>query len=118
TMAARRTEKRKAPHGRPGRGPVTLRARRPYHRRHIHSKEIAMNKGMRRAMAPLLLFAALGLGQMAAAAELAANDYIEIQQLYARYNTAIDRNDADAWADTFTADGVFAGNFKGREALK
>src|SRR5690606_2498533 len=76
------------------------------------------NKGMRRAMAPLLLFAALGLGQMAAAAELAANDYIEIQQLYARYNTAIDRNDADAWADTFTADGVLAGNFKGREALK
>jgi hypothetical protein len=50
-------------------------------------------------------------------AELAASDYTEIQQLYARYNQAIDKGDADAWADTFTADGKFL-NYEGREALK
>ena len=51
-------------------------------------------------------------------ADLAAADYTEIQQLYARYNTTIDRGDGDGWAATFTPDGVFAGNFKGTEALK
>ena len=48
---------------------------------------------------------------------LTQQDYIEIQQLYARYNHAIDSGDAEGWADTFTADGVFAGRFKGRDAL-
>jgi uncharacterized protein (TIGR02246 family) len=67
----------------------------------------------------LLLAATLWCGCMlAAAAELTASDYTEIQQLYARYNTAIDKGDADGWADTFTADGVFANNYRGREALK
>jgi uncharacterized protein (TIGR02246 family) len=52
------------------------------------------------------------------AAELTAADYTAIQQLYARYNTTIDRGDADGWAATFTPDGLFANNFKGTEALK
>ncbi|MEO6366801.1 MAG: nuclear transport factor 2 family protein [Steroidobacteraceae bacterium] len=52
------------------------------------------------------------------AADLTTADSIAIQQLYARYNTAIDHGDADGWAATFTADGVFAGDFKGTEALK
>lgn len=51
------------------------------------------------------------------AAELTAADYTAIQQLYARYNSTIDRGDAEGWANTFTADGVFAGNFKGHDAL-
>jgi bifunctional aromatase (cyclase/dehydratase) len=68
-------------------------------------------------MAPVLLVIAAGIGP-AAAAELTAADYLDIQQLYARYNHAIDRNDPDAWADTFTVDGVFADNYRGREALK
>ena len=49
---------------------------------------------------------------------LAAADYIEIQQLVARYGYAVDTH-ADngyAYADLFTADGVF-GTTKGRDAL-
>ena len=51
------------------------------------------------------------------AADLKGDDYLAIQQLYARYNTAIDHGDGEAWARTFTTDGVFAGNFKGYDAL-
>lgn len=49
---------------------------------------------------------------------LIAADYIEIQQLVARYSYAVDTH-ADngyAYADLFTPDGAF-GNTKGREAL-
>lgn len=70
-------------------------------------------------LVPALVATALcATSPLLSAAELTAGDYTAIQQLYARYNTTIDRGDADGWADTFTADGVFAGNFKGREALK
>jgi len=51
------------------------------------------------------------------AADLTPADYTAIQQLYARYNTTIDRGDAEGWASTFTPDGVFMNN-KGNEALK
>lgn len=51
------------------------------------------------------------------AADLTPADYTAIQQLYARYNATIDRGDAEGWASTFTMDGVFAGNFKGHDAL-
>jgi ketosteroid isomerase-like protein len=44
-------------------------------------------------------------------------DYMEIEQLYATYNWAIDTGDAQAWADTFVEDGQFQ-NFKGEEQLK
>jgi hypothetical protein len=47
---------------------------------------------------------------------LTAMDYVDIQQLYARYNDAIDAGDAEAFANTFTADGAF-NTFKGRPAL-
>lgn len=47
---------------------------------------------------------------------LTTQDYIDIQQLYARYNVAIDSANAEAYANTFTADGVF-NTFSGREAL-
>ena len=70
---------------------------------------------------------AIGLGaasfvhaqQKVAGGTLTAADYIEIQQLVARYGYAVDTH-ADngyGYADLFTADGVF-GNTKGREALK
>ena len=53
---------------------------------------------------------------------LNAEDQLAIQQLYARYNHAIDSGKADAWAETFTEDGVFAssasGTTTGREALR
>jgi hypothetical protein len=47
---------------------------------------------------------------------LSTQDYIDIQQLYARYNIAIDAGDAESWAATFTPDGVF-NTFSGKEAL-
>jgi len=52
-----------------------------------------------------------------AADKLTTQDYIEIEQLYAKYNHALDSGDATAWADTYTADGVFRKTTAGREAL-
>ena len=58
---------------------------------------------------------------LAAAAQAHANglstqDYIDIEQLYARYNHAIDSGDAEGWAATFTPDGTF-NRFAGKDAL-
>lgn len=47
---------------------------------------------------------------------LTTQDYIDIQQLYAKYNDAIDSGDGEAYAATFTPDGVF-NTFKGKDAL-
>ena len=47
---------------------------------------------------------------------LTADDYIEIQQLYAQYNDAIDSGDAEGYAATFIPEGVFNG-FQGHDAL-
>jgi len=68
-----------------------------------------------------ILFSALAAGIMfagtcTAAGALSAQDYFEIQQLYARYNIAIDSGDAEGWAATFTPDGVF-NTFNGHDAL-
>jgi hypothetical protein len=67
-----------------------------------------------------LLFAILGEQTWSHAqqrrSELTAQDYTEIQQLYARYNFAIDAVDADAFTSVFTPDGAF-GNYVGHDAL-
>ena len=47
---------------------------------------------------------------------LTTQDYIDIQQLYARYNQTLDRRDAEGWAGTFTADGTF-NDLTGHDAL-
>ena len=60
--------------------------------------------------------AAMLVGASWAADTLSAQDYFEIQQLYARYNIAIDSGDAEGWAATFTPDGVF-NTFSGHDAL-
>ena len=60
--------------------------------------------------------AARGAGAARAAGALSAQDNFEIQQLYARYNIAIDAGDAEAYASTFTPDGVF-NQFAGHDAL-
>jgi SnoaL-like domain len=52
----------------------------------------------------------------AATPPLSAQDNIDIQQLYARYNNAIDSGDAEGWAATFTPDGVF-NTLRGHDAL-
>jgi hypothetical protein len=62
-------------------------------------------------------FAAASLaGTSWAAGPLTAQDNFEIQQLYARYNNAIDNGDAEGWAATFTPDGTF-NTMSGHDAL-
>jgi len=58
---------------------------------------------------------ALNFGQQRKGS-LTADDYIEIQQLYAHYNIAIDSGDAEGYAGTFVPDGVF-NTFAGHDAL-
>ena len=51
---------------------------------------------------------------------LSVDDQLSIQQLYARYNHAIDSGKADAWAACFTPEGTFEspqGVFTGNEGL-
>ena len=71
-----------------------------------------MKKLLLSALAAGIMFAGTG----SAASGLSAQDYFEIQQLYARYNIAIDSGDAEGWAATFTPDGVF-NTFSGHDAL-
>ncbi len=61
-------------------------------------------------------------GSERAAGALTAEDKLEIQELIARYNRAVDGGDADGWVDTFTADGVFesllVGVHRGHDELR
>jgi SnoaL-like domain len=50
------------------------------------------------------------------AAKLTADDLVEIQQLYARYNWTLDSGDSQGYAATFTPDGVFNNNV-GHDAI-
>ena len=54
--------------------------------------------------------------QSGAAKTFTAQDFVDIQQLYAKYNWSLDSGDADAYASTFTVDGVFNNNV-GRDAI-
>jgi hypothetical protein len=63
----------------------------------------------------VLAFAAASYAQPRKGA-LTAEDYVEIQQLYAQYNNAIDSGDAEGYAATFIPEGVFNA-FNGHEAL-
>jgi len=49
------------------------------------------------------------VAQSAATPGLSPEDHVEIQELYAKYARAYDSNEGngEAWADTFTEDGVF-----------
>lgn len=55
------------------------------------------------------------------AVNLSVADRLEIRELISRYNRAVDGGDPEAWADTFTPDGVFesllVGTFRGRDEL-
>lgn len=52
----------------------------------------------------------------AAAGTLSAQDRADIQELYSQYYQTIDAGESEAWANTFTADGVFNGT-RGHDAL-
>jgi bifunctional aromatase (cyclase/dehydratase) len=75
--------------------------------------------GVVAAIAAVLLTAAgiAGAQSRPAKMTLTGQDYLEIQQLYARYVMTIDSGDAEGWADTFTGDGVFNNASRGRTAL-
>ena len=47
---------------------------------------------------------------------LTPQDFVEIQQLYAKYNWSLDNGDAEGYAGTFVPDGVFNNNV-GRDAI-
>ena len=51
-----------------------------------------------------------------AAGKLTTDDLIEIQQLYTKYNWALDSGDSEGYAATFTPDGVFNNNV-GHDAI-
>ncbi len=51
-----------------------------------------------------------------AAGKLTTDDLIEIQQLYAKYNWSLDAGESEAYASTFTPDGVFNNNV-GHDAI-
>jgi hypothetical protein len=71
---------------------------------------------MKKILLSVLAAGMMFAGTCVAASALSAQDYFEIQQLYARYNIAIDSGDAEGWAATFTPDGVF-NTFSGHDAL-
>jgi len=54
--------------------------------------------------------------QTASGKALTTQDLVDIQQLYARYNWALDAGDAEGYAATFTPDGVFNNNV-GHDAI-
>jgi len=60
----------------------------------------------------------VGAQQAARPGELTAQDYLEIQQLIAKYALAIDTcsNNGYDYADLFTADGAFVPSFNGKAA--
>jgi hypothetical protein len=69
------------------------------------------------AIAAMVAALSLIAAPIFAADKLSTQDYFEIEQLYAKYNHAIDSGDGVAWADTFTADGVFRKTTVGHDAL-
>lgn len=63
-----------------------------------------------------LIYTASGVKITSAAGKLTTQDYIDIEQNYAKYYHTIDAGDPEGWADTFTDDGNFNGTI-GRAAL-
>ena len=63
-----------------------------------------------------LIAGAAWLGAQAGSKTLTAQDFVDIQQLYARYNWTLDAGDAEGYASTFTPDGVFNNNV-GHDAI-
>jgi hypothetical protein len=69
-----------------------------------------------RAVAAAAVIAGAAVLQAQTAGRLTTDDLVEIQQLYAKYNWALDAGDSQGYAATFTPDGVFNNN-AGRDAI-
>jgi SnoaL-like domain len=78
--------------------------------------EIITVESMKRAYLAAVAAGVLLAGTTWAADSLTAQDNFEIQQLYAKYNIAIDSGDAEGYAATFTPDGTF-NSMTGHDAL-
>ena len=69
------------------------------------------------AFAGIALFlGSAALSAQKSAGKVTSDDLVEIQQLYAKYNWTLDAGDAEGYASTFTADGVFNNNV-GHDAI-
>jgi hypothetical protein len=68
-----------------------------------------LRRSFLRAGVLLTAVAALRPAAAAEAVKLTADDYIEIQQLYANYAQALDRGEGERFASTFVLDGEFTG---------
>jgi len=68
------------------------------------------------ALLALVMFSAGTWVYAQKAKALTAQDLVDIQQLYARYNWTLDSGDAEGYASTFTPDGVFNNN-NGHDAI-
>ena len=69
------------------------------------------------ALAGLVLFCGgAWLSAQKSSGKLTSDDLVEIQQLYAKYNWALDAGDSEGYASTFTPDGVFNNNV-GHDAI-
>lgn len=75
-------------------------------RRHLHAAAMALS-----------LLVGTGVPAFAQGGALTALDYVEIQQLYARYNYAIDAGDIEAYVALYTPDGAFNA-FEGQAGLR
>ena len=67
-------------------------------------------------VAIVLIAGSAWLGAQAGSKTLTAQDFVDIQQLYAKYNWTLDAGDAEGYASTFTPDGVFNNNV-GHDAI-
>src|SRR5436190_3233780 len=78
----------------------------------MHSRVLALVLGF-----AVIVFGVTVVRGQQGGGKLTTQDYVDIQQLYARYNLAIDTGDGEGWAGTFTADGVFNSSNKGHDGL-
>lgn len=67
-------------------------------------------------VALLIAGATTWIAAQAGGKSLTAQDLVDIQQLYAKYNWTLDAGDSEGYASTFTPDGVFNNNV-GHDAI-
>src|SRR5258706_10278851 len=85
--------------------------------RHFEGRRTMLNRKTLAALGMTVFCATTWLyAQKGAGKALTAQDLVDIQQLYAKYNWTLDSGDADGYASTFTPDGVFNNNV-GHDAI-
>jgi ketosteroid isomerase-like protein len=89
---------------------------------HTHLMPAKRRMRMRKGYIVAVLLSVLGGGgawtyAQSGGATLTTQDYIDIQQLYARYNWAIDAGDVEGYVALYTPDGTF-NTFTGADGLR